>query len=258
MQHTMLSEIDYIPFMISELPEGPWLVLSPHADDESFGMGGSILLAKKANIAVYVVIMTDGALGGGKEIREQEARDACAMLGVKDVIFLAEVDRSLSANNKTVGAVASILREKNIKSLFFPHPMEPHPDHRATAMIGWEALRESGFEANGYSYEISTQGISNMAIDITVVVEEKKRVMQVYNSQLTQNNYMDVIIALNRSRTWSLGEEVLYAEVFYGYKCEDRSLGEIFLDKMKLFAGKHALIIKEKGGLLWLKKLLYR
>jgi LmbE family N-acetylglucosaminyl deacetylase len=258
MKNALLSEIDYIPFALSELPEGPWLVLAPHADDESFGMGGSLLLAKEKKIDVYIVIMTDGSLGGDTQTRDEEAKAASIFLGAKELLFMRETDRSLHVNNNSVDKIALLLQSKKIKTLFFPHPMEPHPDHRATAVIGWEALRESGFSAFGYSYEISTQGVVNMAIDITKVVEDKKSLMNVYNSQLTQNNYTDVIIALNRSRTWSLGEEVLYAEVFHKYECEEKSLNEIFLDKMKLYTGKRALVVKEKGGLEWFKKLLYR
>ena len=34
-----------VPFSVSELPPGPWLVFAPHSDDETFGMGGSLLKA---------------------------------------------------------------------------------------------------------------------------------------------------------------------------------------------------------------------
>jgi hypothetical protein len=36
-----------VPFAPAALPPGPWLVFAPHADDETFGMGGSLLKASK-------------------------------------------------------------------------------------------------------------------------------------------------------------------------------------------------------------------
>ena len=56
-----------IPFQTSELPLGPWLVFAPHADDETFGMGGSLLKAKKYGIETHLVVLTDGAYGGNQE-----------------------------------------------------------------------------------------------------------------------------------------------------------------------------------------------
>ena len=35
-----------IPFNTSPLPSGPWLVFAPHADDETFGMGGTLIKRK--------------------------------------------------------------------------------------------------------------------------------------------------------------------------------------------------------------------
>ena len=53
-----------IPFHASSLPEGPWLVFAPHADDETFGMGGSLLKAKEQGIETHLVVLTDGSRGG--------------------------------------------------------------------------------------------------------------------------------------------------------------------------------------------------
>ena len=60
-------EHELIAFSTSELPAGPWLVFAPHADDETFGMGGTLLKAKKAGIATHVIVLTDGALGGDQD-----------------------------------------------------------------------------------------------------------------------------------------------------------------------------------------------
>ena len=69
-----------IPFNSSPLPKGPWLVFAPHADDETFGMGGSLLKAKELEIETHLVILTDGSMGGEGDdliqVRRDEARSA--------------------------------------------------------------------------------------------------------------------------------------------------------------------------------------
>ena len=38
-------------------------MFAPHADDETFGMGGSLLKASKHGVETHVIVLTDGALG---------------------------------------------------------------------------------------------------------------------------------------------------------------------------------------------------
>ena len=97
----MLPESELIPYGSSELPPGPWLVFSPHPDDETFGLGGSLILASQQNIETHVVFVTDGALGGTTDqgslvnCRKAEAEQASAALGVSQIHFFGEPDRGL-------------------------------------------------------------------------------------------------------------------------------------------------------------------
>ena len=50
-----------IPFNTSSLPSGPWIIVAPHADDETFGMGGTLLKAKQQGIETHLVVLTDGS-----------------------------------------------------------------------------------------------------------------------------------------------------------------------------------------------------
>ena len=84
----MLPESGLIPYACSDLPAGPWLVFSPHPDDETFGLGGSLILASQQNVETHVVFVTDGALGGTTEqdslvnCRKAEAKRAAVSLGI--------------------------------------------------------------------------------------------------------------------------------------------------------------------------------
>ncbi|MEQ9209121.1 MAG: hypothetical protein RLN96_04645, partial [Pseudomonadales bacterium] len=71
------------------------------------------------------------------------------------------------------------------------------------------------------AYEIGVQSPINTMIDITPVMAQKREAIALYSSQNAENCYPDLISALNRSRTFSLPDEVRYAEAFYVYPQED-------------------------------------
>lgn len=226
--NSIFAENIYLPFKSCTLPKGHWLILAPHADDETFGMGGAIALAVQAGSQVDVLIMTDGAQGGDAPdlvaTREDEARRAVQALGCCRVDFLRQPDRGLNVSAALIERVADHVRAAGYTAVFFPSPVEPHPDHRATAQIGWEALRKAEFSAAPISYEISTQGPCNALVDISSAVEKKAEVMRLYASQLTQNAYVERILGLNAARAWSLPLDVTHAEAFYLWTPADQPL----------------------------------
>ena len=71
------------------------------------------------------------------------------------------------------------------------------------------------------SYEISVQNPINMLIDITQQIEEKKKIMQIYASQNQENNYPELVVALDKGRTFSLPKEIKFAEGFFKYSKKD-------------------------------------
>lgn len=218
----MLTEEKFIPFSASPLPPGPWLVFAPHPDDETFGMGGSLLLANRQDIVTRVVILTDGALGGKADNltvkRREETLEATQLLGVKEVFFWNEPDRGLHATELLINRVTDLITRLKPASVFFPSPMEPHPDHRETARLVWMGLQRcEGFVGSVFSYDISIQGVINRLVDITEVVQGKAAAMSAYSTQLAENDYIEVVLALNRARSFSLPKGVDAAEGFYAY-----------------------------------------
>ncbi len=228
------SESAYLPFASSPLPKGPWLVLAPHPDDETFGMGGTLLLAQAAGVSVDIIFVTDGGKGGGHqenlvETRELEAQTVADQLGIRKVYFWREVDRELMPAQHLIHKLSDFMQQSQPATVFFPAPSEPHPDHRTTAVLAWESLRLSDFPATPISYDISVQGHTNYLIDISQVVTAKRELMAEYKSQLSENLYIDRLIALNKARTWSLPHSVSHAESFYQWPKENRPLNALVL-----------------------------
>lgn len=234
----MINENDLIPYNTSALPAGPWLVFAPHPDDETFGMGGSLLLASDQGLETTVVILTDGSLGGAGnaivDVRRTEAKLALNALGVKEYHFWNLPDRGLEVTDALILKVAKIISQVQPQSVFFPTPMELHPDHRQTAALVWEGLRQTNaFTGKAFAYEIGAQGQINYLIDISAVVEKKNQVMALYSSQQAINNYTQIVQSLDCARTYTLPKNVQAAEGFWKYETLSKSLASYTLDTLR-------------------------
>ena len=134
---------------------------------------------------------------------------------------------ALDATEVIIEKASGVIRDLSPSTVFFPGPLEIHPDHRAAALLAWEALRKvrsKEFAPEPISYEIGVQNPVNMLIDITAQSLAKEGVMQVYESQNQENNYPDLVTALDKGRTFSLPKEVKFAEGFFRYQIKDLGL----------------------------------
>ncbi|MDO8908699.1 MAG: PIG-L deacetylase family protein [Pseudohongiella sp.] len=229
----MTPEHLLVPYQCSDLPPGPWLVFAPHADDETFGMGGTLRKAADQGIQTHVVVLTDGALGGPSEsdsaaaqlveTRRQEVQAACELLGVTTLQTWDQPDRGLQMSDVLLERVATAIADLNAATVFFPAVLELHPDHRSTAQLVWCGAQRllsrpwRGQAPQLWSYEISVQSPVNRLIDITAELQCKNRAMAIYASQNSQNNYPELILALNKARTFSMPPQVSHVEAFYAY-----------------------------------------
>jgi LmbE family N-acetylglucosaminyl deacetylase len=122
------------------------LVMMAHPDDAEFICGGTVARLVAEGHDVHYLLVTRGDKGNYDPdmtserlmvIREQEQRNAAAVLGVQSVTFLegyrdGEVEVSLTLRRALALEVRKICPD--IVFSFDPWKMnEPHPDHRATA-----------------------------------------------------------------------------------------------------------------------------
>ena len=242
----IVAENELVPYSTSDIPDGPWLTFAPHADDETFGLGGSMLLAKQKNIETNVVFVTDGALGGDKnheslvEKRVEEAKQATSALGVTNNYFFAEPDRGVEVCERLINKISTLIEETNPKSIFIPTPLEFHPDHRATSELVWRSVqRLVSCTGDVYSYEVSNLAPINLLIDTSAVAHQKYEIVKIYASQLTENKYLSLVKAVDTARTFSLPLDTIAAEGFFKFTDRTASLETQLARSIKPFF--HAL-----------------
>lgn len=193
------------------------LVVAPHPDDESIGCGGLLSLYGKQ---CDVLIVTDGRHGHLRddnvneeeliEIRKIEVKNAINMASVNELFFLDIEDRTVYKNHSIVSAV-------NICSydyVFVPNRYEGHRDHREMVNIFKKAKRKQRAKAELIEYEIGTPMLfAPLLLDITDVIEEKKRMIEAHRSQIKDVDFVDQGLSINRYRA-IYGNCGKYAEAF--------------------------------------------
>ena len=201
------------------------LVISPHPDDESIGVGGTIRKHVTEGDTVDIIFLTSGEKGGhGKSedetmsIREKEARKAAKILEVNSVEFWRQPDGKCEANISNIDRMAAKLRSFLPATIYVTHEGEQHPDHRAAAEIVKQAtiVLQKSKRPVVYMYEVWTPlSTIDHIVDISKYVAIKRKAIKAHKSQCDVLKFHVSALALNRYRgemhSWPGGD---YAEVF--------------------------------------------
>ena len=210
---------DYIA-ALRDLPPGslddlvgrePFLVLSPHPDDETLGCGGLLMAAERAGIPGHVLILTDGAASHPRSasfpaprltaLRRDEARRALGHLGLPGhrLAFLDLRDAATpSAGPEFDAAVDAIARQATAaaaRTLFVTWGHDPHCDHETAFAMARAAAARLGLRLFAYPVwglhlpagtELDEPPPRGFRLDIAADRATKRRALDCYASQMTR------------------------------------------------------------------------
>ncbi len=216
----LADEVSIYPYAALDLSSlRSLLIFAPHPDDEVFGCGGLTALALDAGAQVRVVVVSDGGKGGDPGVRALESRRAALVLAGErapaELEFWREPDRGVRADAPLVARMRERIEHSRADWVLVPSPSEIHPDHRAVCVAATEAvvqLIELGSASKLAFYEVGQALGATALVDITPVVERKRRAMNCFASQLSQQRYDEHVLALNRYRSFTLGAAVTHVE----------------------------------------------
>jgi LmbE family N-acetylglucosaminyl deacetylase len=152
---------------------GPVLIVAPHPEDESLGVGGLIARLRALGVAVHVLVMTDGAATRRSEtypaaelarLREAELCIALTRLGCDPVtdyhaLYMPDgalPDRAgLPGFAHVVRATTACLKRVRPATIVLPWRRDPHPDHRAAWRITTAAIADAKWAGRRFEYLIS-------------------------------------------------------------------------------------------------------
>jgi LmbE family N-acetylglucosaminyl deacetylase len=193
------------------------LVIVAHPDDAEFGSAGTVAGWTGRGIRVDYVICTDGAQGSAdpavpaselKGIREQEQREAAAVLGVTEVTFLGHPDGGLVADLDLRRDLTREIRRSRPDVVVCQNAVRHygnlggnHPDHLAAGQAAIEAVYP--FARNPYAFpELLQEGLEphvvrevlitgtpdpDHFVDVSATLDRKLAALRCHRSQHRQD-----------------------------------------------------------------------
>ena len=192
-----LPVLENLPFFEAGLE--PLVVISPHPDDESLGLGGLVAFQRSRSVPVTIIAVTDGenAYGTGhpqlRRIRQKEQSDAIRELGVNQskLIRLGLTDSGLqSRKDQIVEGIAPYITSRH--HILAPWTHDFHPDHEACAWAADKVARRVGARLSWYFFWTWHRGTPAMLKGTSLSVfplsaelrNAKLRAIQAHRSQL--------------------------------------------------------------------------
>lgn len=201
------------------------LVLTPHADDETFGAGGTLLRHRDRGDAVTVALFSDNiaSIDGDAmsatekgEVREREFHAAMDVLGIDDRHPLRLGNNSFRSHVYS-GSELRQLIEKEPDVLYLPSLFDNHHDHRILNIWLLKTLRETPAVLPLIrGFEVWSPLPATVTADITQHIEHKREAMRCYASQQDAIDYMHHMEGLNAYRAMTFGGHgARFAEAFH-------------------------------------------
>lgn len=203
------------------------LVLSPHVDDETIGLGGTLLKGKKLGTKMSLVYMTDG--GGSTsnlsrrkliEERKKEGYLVKESYGFQSIYFLDEPDGELNSKKvELIDKLVDILNKEKPSIIFTPFLIDGHKDHVETTRAVLKALAkwDNTFHSI-YMYEVNCVISPKLITDLTymdyALYNEKGNIYSIFRSQWAMG--FDAFRLMDRAKRFLVEDkkEAYGAEVF--------------------------------------------
>lgn len=206
---------------------GKVLVLTPHADDETIGMGGTIFLHHQQGDPVDVLFLTNGITGNADgryapdeyiELRRKEGRAACDCLGVGRTEFWEYPDNFQVREDDMavlVPRLVELIERGGYDVVYTPHGGEVHTDHHVSAILAARAVEAIRRPIVLIGYEIwAPLGFADVVVNVTPVYEKKLEAAAFYKTQLALSDFIRLFKCLNGYRSVVLEKRGEYAEAF--------------------------------------------
>jgi N-acetylglucosamine malate deacetylase 1 len=173
------------------------LAFGAHPDDVELAASGTLIRAARAGAKTAVITLTRGEMGtrGTLAMRAAEFDAASAIMGVSHHEMLSLPDGGLTVDEPSREAIIREIREHRPRVILLPYWEDRHPDHPAASRIIEEASflaglskRDTGQEPHRPSqlvYYMSTWEFDpSFIVDVSGVIEDKRRTLQAYETQL--------------------------------------------------------------------------
>ena len=201
---------------------GSTVVIAPHPDDEALGCGGLLALLQQAGQPLAAVLVSDGTMShpnsalfsapARQAVREAEFRHALSILGAGAVepLLLGLPDSWVPSTDaeagfaKAVERLREFLQTQQAATVLVPWRRDPHPDHRATALLVQAALAGLAQPPCRLEYVVwaweraapadlptPADNVRGFRVDVSAGVAQKARAIAAHRSQVAPGVFTD-------------------------------------------------------------------
>jgi bacillithiol biosynthesis deacetylase BshB2 len=219
------------------------LVVFPHPDDEAFGCAGTISLFTKAGIPVTYACGTLGEMGRnmGKPffanretlplVREKELREACHVMGIKDLRLMGLRDKTIEFEDpeQIADRIGQYITELNPSLILTHYPgYAVHPDHDALGAATILAVSRLPKSERPVVYckafaknTKQDLGEADVVIDVSSVLDTKIAAIRAHRSQ-TEGMFARIQQRMEQDPQYKAEyEHQIRNEYYYTYKFND-------------------------------------
>ncbi|MEE8209475.1 MAG: PIG-L family deacetylase [bacterium] len=163
------------------------LAIGAHPDDIEIGCGGTLIKYAQEGHQVYLLIATQGELGGEGLVRTEELRRSAEIIGATDLFTFDYPDTQLPLDTKLIARIEEVIKVVIPEIIFVHYFDDTHQDHRTLSQATTSATR---YIKNVLFYEVpTTQNFApTVFIDIDDALEEKIACLEAHFSQVTKTN----------------------------------------------------------------------
>jgi len=117
-------------------------------------------------------------------------------------------------------SLSAVISDYKPKIVYLPSLFDRHNDHLAINHYLSSLYEKYRYDFTVYAYEVWTALVPNVIVDITATMNEKKKALAQYASQLASQDWLDAAVSLNRYRAITSGAGQ-YAEGFMRYSMKE-------------------------------------
>ena len=163
------------------------LAIGAHPDDIEFGCSGTLMKYVEHGHRVYMMIASEGGMGGDTTVRRREAERAAEMMGVEEILWGNYHDTEIRLEKALIDDIEKAIETVQPAFIFIHHKEDTHQDHRALAQAAISATR---YVRNVLFYEGPTSNDfnPNVFVDISGRLDRKLQVLTAYASQAEKTN----------------------------------------------------------------------
>ncbi len=198
------------------------LVISPHPDDEIFGLGGTLIKMIESGADILVLYLTKGKKSLWKKV-SIEAEQIATHMGYKLFVF-DNYSKNMPFTNTFITEFAEKINEFKPETIFIPFLLDDHDDHRRASHLLYLAesrhLIKTKYDI--WAYQVYTTLIPNITVDITDVADEKKATIKMWHTFMAKRDWVNFSLGLNAFNIrYTSNPSTKYIEAFFVLPSKD-------------------------------------